>query len=512
MVTIVSLIENEIDSAVFKKKQNKFIHNIDTFYYSIKLDGDFTVDSVDSKVIRFREFLKTYDNLDYGSFESFVVPELPYVFNFMPFRFAGYYKYCLECPDMFDIFFAEVVPKSQDGVSVTSEVIVQLRSCPLWCMGVIPTFELSYKVVKYVLDMFNIEILEVKENRVDYCWHSNYLQNPSQFFRIDNFAQMQVSRFKRVSYQYQVKPCDEYENDYICLGKRSDKVFVRIYLKSKEVVEMGYKPWFISIWHEQGMISDYDKYLYEECYKRKSWNYVDIARLNYYLLWGKDEMYKLKCQAVIDNPENYSDNTIHHLADFLTPRITLITNVEYQTTRKSSKSYNLLKLKDNSKYGVCERIYTYMDNRKLITEYLTHDTLRLVSRTGDTNKSRCDYCMFWKMLRSCRMIDVCCTTPKHLKLTRIYTRNLNKELVKHRMLHGAVTYSLYVNGLNDNDVIHDCAAALLRLNDNDIHNMKQYKEKKKRLLNRADFSSVIEDNRPSYIVVSESDGEMYEGL
>lgn len=57
-----------------------------------------------------------------------------------------------------------------------------------------------------------------------------------------------------------------------------------------------------------------------------------------------------------------------------------------------------------------------------------------------------------------------------------------------------------------------CAAALLRLNDNDIHNMKQYKEKKKRLLNRADFSSVIEDNRPSYIVVSESDGEMYEGL
>ena len=59
MVTIVSLIENEIDSAVFKKKQNKFIHNIDTFYYSIKLDGDFTVDSVDSKVIRFREFLKT---------------------------------------------------------------------------------------------------------------------------------------------------------------------------------------------------------------------------------------------------------------------------------------------------------------------------------------------------------------------------------------------------------------------------------------------------------------------
>ena len=31
-----------------------------------------------------------------------------------------------------------------------------------------------------------------------------------------------------------------YEIDYVSMGKRSDKVFIRIYLKSKEVIEKNY--------------------------------------------------------------------------------------------------------------------------------------------------------------------------------------------------------------------------------------------------------------------------------
>ena len=40
----------------FKKK--KFIHNIDTFYYSVKMKNDFTNDSKDASVKRFRKYFE----------------------------------------------------------------------------------------------------------------------------------------------------------------------------------------------------------------------------------------------------------------------------------------------------------------------------------------------------------------------------------------------------------------------------------------------------------------------
>ena len=79
-----------------------------------------------------------------------------------------------------------------------------------------------------------MHIYDIKENRIDYCWHSNYLENPEKFFNIENFVKMQVSHFRGVSYHYSFRQNLEYENDYVALGKRSDKIFVRIYLKSKE--------------------------------------------------------------------------------------------------------------------------------------------------------------------------------------------------------------------------------------------------------------------------------------
>ena len=39
----------------FSFKQKKFLHNIDTFYYSVKFKQDFTSDSKDYAVKRFRK-------------------------------------------------------------------------------------------------------------------------------------------------------------------------------------------------------------------------------------------------------------------------------------------------------------------------------------------------------------------------------------------------------------------------------------------------------------------------
>ena len=509
---MASLIESEMDmndnEFWFYRKDNKFLHNIDTFYYSVKLNHDFTRTSKDGKVINFRHYMKRFENLDFGEIKQFIVPGIENL-NIMPFRFGGFYKYCLEYPEQFDIFIAEFVPSGEKGESVTSEIIVQIRSYLLWTVGPVRAFERSYEFVKRICSMFDFDILEVKENRVDYCWHSNYLQNPSRFFRIDNFAPMQVSRFKAVQYRYQFKPGDEYENDYIALGKRSDKVFVRIYLKSKEVVEKNYKPWFFKVWYFNNLISRYDLFLYEEMYKIRSWTKMPYVRLQFYLKYGQDEFFKNKIRKILNDPDSCSIEEVIKLAKYLTPEITLITNVEYQTTRKSSKSYCLKNLKDNTKYNECKRIYDYFDNRILITEYLTHSTLRLVKRDNDINKSRCDYCEFWKRLRECKIID-CAATPKYMKLVREYNRNLSKEVIKKRMLNSAMTYALYVKGINNDDVIDDCAAALIRLNDNDIEQMKRYKSKKKKLLNQEDLQGIIPDEREKMWYLVDQEGEIYE--
>lgn len=510
-----SIIYNELNKEDcvnwFDRKEKKFLHNIDTFYYSVKLNNDFRKDSSDKSCLKLRQFFNSViDRSNFDMVIPFDVPDLDMQLNIRPFRFARFYNINIECPDLFDIFIADTVPDGADGEdSVTSEIIVQLRSYLLWQYGATKSFEYSYEAVKAICRMFNLEIFEVKENRIDYCWHSNYLQNPEKFFRIDNLVKMQVSRYKRIHYEYAFKPNEEYENDYISMGKRSDKCFLRIYLKSKEVVEQGYKPWFFKEWLFNGLINRYDYYVYEKAFLKRSWKYVNVARLEFYAEYGSKEIFREECAAIISGEVEKSDEYISSLADKLTPRITLITNVEYQTMRKMSKSFELKFTKDNEDKAECRRIYDYLDNRYLITEYLTHSTFRLVTPEGDINKSRRDYCSFWKALRSCRMVDVK-KSPKELKLTRDYTRRMNKEIVKKRIINATITYSLYTKGINQDDVALDAADVLLMLNDNDIHTMKQVKQKRIIQLNNMLLNGPVEKTRRRYKLLDSESGELIE--
>ena len=177
--------------------------------------------------------------------------------------------------------------------------------------------------------------------------------------------------------------------------------------------------------------------------------------------------------------------------------------------RKMSKSFPLIPLKDNSIYGVARRVYDYIDNRVLIADYLTHSTLRLVQPEGDINKARRDYVGFWFFLRKTRMID--CKLPnKRLKLIREYHRNLCKDIVKRKMLNSAITLGFYTRGMNEDDVLLDCTEALLRLNDNDIHNMKVSKIKKSRQFNADELSGLIEDSTLHTYQIVDTNGLTYD--
>jgi hypothetical protein len=492
----MSFIEHEFDNQQnhnwFFRKEKKFLHNIDTFYYSVSFVNDFMKDSADPYVKKFRiDMQKLADTEAIDINIDWTLPGLEDMqLTYSNRSFAGYYNNCISCPDTFDIFIATRVP-----TDVTSEILVQLRSKPLWLQGVNAAFEYSMRVIFAIEKYYHLHIHEVKENRIDYCWHTNYLQSPEKYLRIDNFCQMQVSRYKRINYQYQFKPNNEYENDYISLGKRNDKCFVRMYLKTKEVIEQGYKPWFINEWYYNQLISRYDYYVLSNLYELRNWKYLDIVRLQFYAEYGSNVFFIEKCNEYMHElatKGTVNFDSVQKLADKLTPRITIVMNVEFQTTRKGTKSYCLIKHERNKKYGVCKRIYDYLDNRRMITEYLTHDTLRLVDVTTDSNKSRCDYTNFWKALRRTKQVDVKKSKVPE-KLHREYSRKLDYNLMKKRYIHSAISFSLYGKGINNDDVEKDFLDNLVMLNDNDIHHAMNYKYKRSRQLNQKDFDGSIID-------------------
>lgn len=494
----------------FEFSKSKFLHNIDTFYYSVKLAEDFTDDSTDKCVHKLRQFFDKYKkSLSYENTISLYFGNDERFLNYRLGTFAGYFNVCLQCPEWFDVFIAPVVPHSADGgASVTSEILVQIRSYMLWMYGVHEAFERSHQYIKDICDYFDLHILYVQENRIDYCWHSNYLSNPEKFFAPENFYKMRVDRFKDALIHTAKQGSDGYEIDYVAMGKRSDKVFIRIYLKSKEVIQKNYKPWFFYVWLFNGLINRYDFYVYEKAYLKRSWDYLDMARLEYYIEYGQSAAVKEFCQKIVDGNVTISPDKLHKLADELTPKINLIMNVEYQTMRKHTKTYQLIPFRDNSAKDTAKRIYDYLDNRKLIADYLTQYVFRLVQPTGDSNKSRRDLCAFWKALRSCKMVDVN-VRQKDVKLIRQYCRRLNSDIMKKRVINAAVTLGIYTRGINSDEIVQDCVEALCQLNDNDIHDAFVYKQKKVRQFNADELAETYENSKlHQYEILNIDTGEV----
>lgn len=484
----------------FGYHQKSFINNIDTFYYSVKFKNDFRHKTQDKAVQKFRKYFDLeYRYLQHESHDNYgdiFIKGFDRPLNLKSVTFSRFYNVCVSYPEYFDIFFAPVVPKAGDGgESVTSECVVQIRSYMLWLMGAKDAFENSYRYVKIIAERFGLEIDHVQENRADYCWHTNYLDNPEEFFNPDNFYKMRVDRFKNATYvTNKVGSEGDYEIDYVALGKRSDKVFVRIYQKTREVVEQGYKPWFFQIWEMNGLISKYDKYVYERCYQQRNWHYRFKARLEFYREHGADPVMLQEVDVILNSNIQVNDDRIIKLAEELTPRLHYVINVEYQVMRRHSKSYELLPLLGNEDKNECERIYDYLDNRKLIQDYLTSKVLRLVTKTGDVKKSKRDLCPFWAALRRTRCMDIC-MTPEEAQLVRKYNRKLNAETMKKRVINSAVTLGFYQRGLNYDSPLQDAMEALVKMNDNDIRYAMEFKKRKRLQLNEEELKDVFESDK-----------------
>lgn len=501
----------------FDFREGKFLHEIDTFYYSVKLNDDFTSDGCSMNVSYFRDYwIKeldnlqmfsykkcTFDNLNVDGLKGYVPDKLPTYFILSRSGFASMYNIHLSRPDFYDIFIAPIVPNAD-----TSQILVQIRSYYLWLHGVDSAFSDSFKDVKLICDLFGFEISEVIENRCDYAWHTNYIQSPDKFFKLENVARMRVSTLSEGDQHFKFRGNEDIELDYLRLGRlKSNNLILRIYLKSKEVVEQGYKGFFFKIWLIHGLINRYDVYVYEECYKKHSWEYLHYARLKFYVEYGSDETLRHKCICILDGVLKLDYDDLKKFADFLTPSPTLVLNVEYQTMRKFSKTLKLLPFRPWQ--GCCRRIYHYFDNRRLIIDYLTHSIFRLVDYNPekDTNKSRCDYIKFWKRLRSTKLVD-CHVVPKNLNVVRDYSTNLDKLKVKKAAMGSIVTYQLYDKGINEDKLADDVIDFLSTLNDNDIEYMKRTKDNKIQQLRSRLGDKTADYNMSDYKLINMRTGEI----
>ena len=233
--------------------------------------------------------------------------------------------------------------------------------------------------------------------------------------------------------------------EYLSLGsRRSNNLFFRTYNKTREVVEMNYKGFFIDLWYQNKLISFYDKFCLEYAYKKGSYSQLEFAKLEFYLQYGTDKTIK---EAILLLKQDYSTN-LEHIRAYtknLLPAVTLVMNVEFQTMRKfysySDDMINSLDTFSSYDDDVLSRLFKILDNRKLFLNYLTSNTVYFI-KGGK-------YFDWWERLRNLKIKS----NHKCKELVRDYSRNLNMDKLEQRLKSTLASMNVYLN--RDNTDLFD---------------------------------------------------------
>lgn len=493
----------------FDLKRQKFIQFIDTFYYVAYVDADFSFpdSGKDPRVDHFRSFFRHYLELARLSDDVALtgIPHLPLYYTVRRGFYGKMYNILLHRPEHYVIYFAD-----QTFNSESPAILVQIESRALWMDGIRESILQTMSDLSIICDYFDLNIVYAHENRIDFCWHTNYLKNPAFFMRSDNFAKMLLSKLRESFTHDHFFGNDGYDIDYRTLGvRRSNNIFFRFYNKAKEVVEHknGDKGYFLKLWLLNGLINRYDFYVLERAFIESSWDYRHKARLEFYLEHGTNEVLLKECSDILSGKKVMNIDSLIAFADMLTPKPTEVYNVEFQTMRRFYSSLELEETEANiKKYGVFVRIFTVLDDWKAICNTLTGSVVRLVEPQGDINKSRRPDCNFWDRLRHSRTMDM-----KHYsadgKILRTYNQNRNADILKKRCLSSIVSWNLYKRGDHLESGEKQIIDFLNSLNEEDYRFI--FSNQRKKIL-RADYSNaegLPADLSAKYHFLDEGTGE-----
>jgi hypothetical protein len=317
---------------MFGYSRDKAIHHIDTLYYSVTLNEPEDIvkkqreNDLPANLDKFLSYMrKCKEEIKDFSEDKPYFGELS-----MERKSFSIYEYCVSLPECFDIFISSYLPTQE-----TPRVVVQLRSRYLVLEGVKKAVEESFSYLREFLSPFGLLPLRVRENRIDYAFHTNLIQNPDKFFDDDKLRLHLKTNLRNFSKYGTTR---DFRLDTLNLGRRSsNSIFFRAYNKGREMVEMNYKSFFIERWYRNGLISEFDKYVYETAYRMKAYRSgILVGRLKWYLEFGTDEKLKEECRQLLQTDFIRSDNFDHIEKKIhnVIPDVTLIFNVEYQVKRK----------------------------------------------------------------------------------------------------------------------------------------------------------------------------------
>ena len=463
----------------FDLSRNKVTSHIDTLYYTVSIYNDSNEVSEGLRdLLEVLKALKQQKAFSYSSMVDF------YGLSVENKRFV-HYEYCLSLNENFDIFIASYLPNMW-----TPRIVVQLRTRSLILDGAMQAVCKSFRYVENILSDFGLEVDEVKENRIDYAYHTNIMQDPYSYFSDRSLLKRLKTQLRHV--HPNMVMIDKVLNvgrgridlSYISFGNRgSNNVFVRIYNKTREVVEKNYKSFFLEKWLSSKLINRYDHYVYSYAYSTKSYvTGVLVGRINWYLEYGQDDQIKEELAKVKDSCYVSSDNTeqLRKIVDKYLPPVTLIMNVEYQTKREFYKDCDdFVSLfvtaqeqvpKESGELSIImplRRLHILYSLRGEILHYLTTKTLCFVNDKGGKDEK---FCYWWRRIQaaSCKEAD-----KSVLDLWRTHEQGADLSKARAAFCSGVARFSIIKNGDTDvqekSNFMSDLSDLLCTFNDNDMH-------------------------------------------
>lgn len=449
----------------FSMKAHAVLPHIDTLYYTVSISGDSNENDSQGLKELISELSRLKKQKMTNPAENVVFCDL----EVMPTGFS-IYEFQLRLNETFDIFIGRYLPNPS-----TPRVVVQLRSRSLVLDGVSGAILRSYAAVKIIFDTFGLTVGEVRENRIDYAYHTNLIQNPYRFFADDRLLRHLRTNFGIGQKVFRFGK--DIRLDYFALGqKKSNAIFFRCYNKSQEVVEKNYKPFFIERWLENGLISQYDAYVYRCAYELHSYRTgLLVGRMRWYIENGKNDTLRAKFQRDLDTGYVNSDNNefLEKELSSVLPPVTLIMNVEFQTKRRFYASVGEQFLRGMIyRYDgdpALEKLMKLVSLSPEFLEYLTRETICFVADRNDEDKKGKDrvMCDWWRRIHSCRIPF---TDKVTLDLWREYDRKT--DIVRSRsLLQSAIArYSIISRqSLDSRSFAEDVSDVLCSLNDNDFY-------------------------------------------
>lgn len=461
----------------FEIKEKCVRSHIDTLYYSVCLMGDRpeAKDPAEDQGYRNPNINKLVVDLDL--LRDRVRKDWNAELDFMglavePTGFS-LYAYHLSLPEMFDIFIAKSIPTSE-----TPRIVVQLRTRALIQWGSYEAVKRSFEYVTKILAEYKLSAWQVGINRVDYAYHTNLIQDANRYFNDKQLAHHLKSSFRKGNKYFGIG--ENIDIETLSLGNRkSNCIFFRAYDKSREVIQEAYKAYFIERWYKLGLISEYDRYVYQYAYERASFaTGILVGRMAWYLEYGHDDDLKERFRDLMKKYHIDSDNNekLEKELRGVLPKNTVVFNIEFQTKRKF---YNEIARdvadwechipKEYQNEPQLRPIYATIALRARIQEYLTTETVAFVKdrknpKNPDTEEI--EYLDWWKRIRSCEIEGV--DSDELLTRQRDIGADIKKTVqkIKNSVAHLQILRRRSVDARSFHEDISD---TLCYLNDNDFY-------------------------------------------